>query len=191
MNKILWEPWKDPLHEALEKLEDADYTDNEVNIRQNGTTGRVGPVIIGPLGVMPISVDLLVSKKRRFWEANTNFDVTPNVIYAVERTIGVEIMRVLTRYMFVTSFGKAFVDKDIIRSVNKVLGAQEDDTEKIRVNRVNLVKGEISHRFRNWAVYVLASGKIESYGDNLRDKVFADIAEHKKLCGTKIYTSWD
>lgn len=192
MNKITWQKWEDPLKTLISKkvslLDDDDDDDDSGNIRFKNN--NIGPVIVGSLGVIPISEDDLISNKRSFWEAHTNFDITFKTVKLIESTPGVEILRLLTRYTFIISAGKMFTDDEVKTAVEAALGVNSRAVS-CGIDRVSIMKKQAAKKFKNWAIFVMPNGRIEYDGAELRKDVFDKINQYKKVEGTKIYTSWE
>src|SRR5579885_3055934 len=112
--KIFWHRWEDPLKPALgHHVEHEDGDTMQHNL---------GQVLIGPLGIMSSDPSVLVSHNMNFWEANANFNLTRSVLQQIEQVEGVETIRLLTRYRMIVSFGKAFDDGAVQKSIDKALG---------------------------------------------------------------------
>lgn len=188
MNKITWQKWEDPLKHLISKkisLYD-DEEDGDVRVKNN----NIGPVIVGNLGVIPISEEDLISNKRSFWEAHTNFDITFKTVKLIESTPGVEILKLLTRYTFIVSAGKMFTDDEVKAGIEVALGVSSKIESGV-VDRISIIKKQATKKFKHWAIFLLPNGRIEYDGAELRKDVFEKINKYKKVEGTKIYTSWE
>lgn len=194
MYKILWSEWHDPLAEMMYDDDDDDIDDDddddedesEVKLKRK----NFSHLLVNHLGVMPIDEKSLISNRRKLWEANTNFDITPKIVKIVSQVPGVEILRVLTRYSMIVGFGLAFNDNSIKNNIDKILvgGSRLDK----KVDRFDIIKKEVISQYPCWAIFVLPDGAIEYCGNKEIQPVLNCIKEYKsKNSGCKIFTSLD
>lgn len=103
---IKWERFKDPIKRDMKRREQSfnDYDDEEPG---------VGPVMMTPMGVMPINEDNLASNKLNLWTAHTDFRVTKEVARLIESANGVEALRVVSPYRFTMGVGRLFKENDV------------------------------------------------------------------------------
>lgn len=178
MYKIIWEKWHDPLSKFAKKNGDDD---------DDSFGGSNGSIMITQMGILRIDPNTLASNNVNFWEGNTNFDINKKVFKAIEKVPGVETLRLLTRYKFVTSFGKSFNEEEVKRNIDKLFGTSDNT----KFNRIQYFIDMVKNKNDNWAVFHLQNGTIEYYSNDNRDNVLQIIENYKKIKGTKIYTSWD
>jgi len=55
------------------------------------------------------------------WVGHTNFDITPSVFKVLNKTEGVEVLRVCSRYRFFLGVGKMFEFKDVRKEIEDFL----------------------------------------------------------------------
>ena len=131
-NKIIWEKWEDPyLPENVESqwpdyeesqhrqedVEDAEDNDNEPEIKRH-----LMYAISSPMGIIPYNEYSAPSKVFNFWVGHTNFNITQPVANIIESTEGIEILDIFTRYRFRIAIGKNFKDRNVMNTVNKLIG---------------------------------------------------------------------
>tara|TARA_B100000073_G_C23454437_1_gene460718 strand:+ start:115 stop:534 length:420 start_codon:yes stop_codon:yes gene_type:complete len=131
-NKIIWEKWVDPyLPENVESqwpdyeesqhrqedVEDAEDNDNEPEIKRH-----LMYAISSPMGIIPYNEYSAPSKVFNFWVGHTNFNITQPVANIIESTEGIEILDIFTRYRFRIAIGKNFKDRNVMNTVNKLIG---------------------------------------------------------------------
>lgn len=132
-NVIVWQKWVDPFGQEEDETEfdpyvgeyfDAEEEDYEDEIDQPNQKDmmkmnkKAVRVIATPMGIIPVNENTMSGKLFNFWMGHTNFNITPTVAEAIERTDGVETLDVFTRYRFRISVGKAFDDSEIMRNIN-------------------------------------------------------------------------
>tara|TARA_R100000278_G_scaffold21479_1_gene20360 strand:+ start:2274 stop:2693 length:420 start_codon:yes stop_codon:yes gene_type:complete len=131
-NKIIWEKWVDPYlpenvesqwpdyeesQDRQEDAEDAEDNDNEPEIKRH-----LMYAISSPMGIIPYNEYSAPSKVFNFWVGHTNFNITQPVANIIESTEGIEILDIFTRYRFRIAIGKNFKDRNVMNTVNKLIG---------------------------------------------------------------------
>lgn len=121
---VVWEKWVDPFGQALEEARWTDY-DNEIEdiedldlIEDEGVDVRPIKAIATPMGIIPYNELTSPAKLFNFWVGHTNFNITKNVGTIIERTPGVEILDIFTRYRFRIGIGKCFSDSETMKRIN-------------------------------------------------------------------------
>lgn len=112
---IIWEKWIDPLGtvEELSDIEDETYEYENQELHNKKINA-----IVTPMGLIPINEHTDCTKVFNFWTGHTNFSISKNIADTISEIDGVETLDIFTRYRFRVAFGKAFVDRDIINSIN-------------------------------------------------------------------------
>tara|TARA_Y100000004_G_scaffold188797_1_gene243472 strand:+ start:3736 stop:4155 length:420 start_codon:yes stop_codon:yes gene_type:complete len=131
-NKIIWEKWVDPYlpenvesqwpdyeesQDRQEDIEDVEEDDNEPEIKRH-----LMYAISSPMGIIPYNEYSAPSKVFNFWVGHTNFNITQPVANIIESTEGIEILDIFTRYRFRIAIGKNFKDRNVMNTVNKLIG---------------------------------------------------------------------
>lgn len=99
-------------------------------------------LIITPLGVVPLTEESYPNKVFKFWVGHTTFDITPIIYKLIEKTPGVEILNIFTRYRFRIGIGQAFDDGKTMRKINTNINDflfpknQKSDPNKIKQDTV-------------------------------------------------------
>lgn len=131
---IVWEKWVDPLGlDTDDDLEDGPFFEDE-NAEHEDAENDQNPmemldhhlikktknvrVISTPMGIIPMEEMLASGKIFNFWVGYTNFSITKNIAYILEKTDGVETLDIFTRYRFRIGVGKLFEDGDVMRNIN-------------------------------------------------------------------------
>lgn len=134
---IVWEKWKDPygsddtteINEMISEIikqnlenddedEDENNEGDQKNIARTVIKGKI-PMMMTPIGLIPYTENTAAGHIFNFWTGHSNFNITKSISDIIEATDGVETLDVFTRYRFRVSFGKAFKDSDIMRTINK------------------------------------------------------------------------
>lgn len=129
-NKIIWEKWVDPyLPENVDAswpdyIEDFENTESEENTDAEGEDVKKHPMyaIASPMGIIPYNEYSAPSKIFNFWVGHTNFNITAPIFNIIEQTDGIEILDIFTRYRFRIAIGKNFKDRDVMNTINKLIG---------------------------------------------------------------------
>lgn len=132
-NIIIWQKWVDPFGEDTdltetindglgqfidEEIQDDLEHNEELNDKHIIRKHSSIKVIATPMGIIPMNENTASGKIFNFWLGHTNFNLTANLVKAIENTDGVETLDVFTRYRFRVGVGKAFVDSDVMRNIN-------------------------------------------------------------------------
>jgi len=95
-----------------EEEEDEDYVD---------VIGEEGSKIAAP--ILPITNQLIedISMLSSFdcWIGHTNFDITHEIKNKLDKTPGVEVLKILSRYRFFIGVGKLFNFKNVRKDIEK------------------------------------------------------------------------
>ena len=125
-NKIVWEKWVDPYFQDTEsEAQWSDYQEPEED--DDEESEDIQPtekmfVISSPMGIIPYNEYSAPSKIFNFWVGHANFDITENIAKIIEKSRGVEILDIFTRYRFRIAIGKGFQDRDVMNVINNSIG---------------------------------------------------------------------
>ena len=179
--KIAWEKWDDDLVE--EELVDDFYEisdekeDDDVNLAIEALEfmSRIPKLVTTPAGMAQLHDKMSVLNQFECWMGHTNFDITKGVQRTLEKTEGVELLVVTSRYRFFMGIGKLFD----FRSVRKTI---EDDLcdSKIKYDLDNLEVDEYTQETveliketicmdKYWAIFVRPSGEVKYASTNQED----------------------
>lgn len=131
---IVWEKWIDPLgldneydtedgpffEDDLDNSQDIenDQSPSEMMDHQFMKKTKSVRAISTPMGIIPMDEMLPSGKIFNFWVGYTNFSITKNIAYILERTDGIETLDIFTRYRFRIGVGKLFEDGEVMRNIN-------------------------------------------------------------------------
>lgn len=175
---IIWKKWQDPLAKV----------DND-DLEEFNYGKKTGPVIVGPMGIMPVDRGALVSSDTEFWCGHTDFVISKEIGKLISHVMGVESIRFLTRYRMLVSFGKAFNPQKVMRVIDSLFTPQS--TNYVRVDRIEVAKKMAQRQYKYWAVYKNQKGVIDTFGHESKEEVFKNIREEKaKGQPLQIFTSW-
>lgn len=111
--RIAWIKWKDPMSDdAQEEQETQD------DFLEEPKDKKSYKVMMTSMGMVPIPEYSLASKTINFWTFHTNFNITNDVVAAVEKTPGVETLDVYTRYRGRVGIGMMFNPEDVRNRIN-------------------------------------------------------------------------
>jgi hypothetical protein len=215
-NKIVWEKWVDPFLSNLKDIDATVLDDNEPDeddedrymdsyekAQRGVRRGASGPVIIGPMGIIPLNEHNTPSKVYCFWMGHTNFSITKRVKAAIERVAGVETLDVFTRYRFRLSIGKAFLSEQdpfgkqvllaVEQAVNKapelpVKSKRKQEKVQPKQEGIGAIKKHLGKKFAFWAIVRMPDGTIDTIGATTKEEVLQE-ADKRNL--PPVATSWD
>lgn len=199
--KILWTKYIDPLAEDSSKLPDAadsppnEYGDTEEHDMESVLKDMLSPIkkgrpvklVQGDNGIFGVPELSLPSKVFKLFLGHCNFNIDEAVARIINRTIGVEVFRVASRYRFELGVGIAFESTEIRQRIQRAIcGSPEQELEEIlsiaqSVNE-NLppeILAKVEKKIQNdggkyWAVYVLPNGRMKLVSSNALDYDFVD-----------------
>lgn len=184
--KIIWTYWQNPFvldNENEYVYEDRADTKTPWQIKEDVENGiqsyRVRPVIVTPMGMIPIQPLQNINESLQFWMAYTNFDITSEVKEKIDTTSGVEILDIISRYSFRIAVGKAFDSSEVKYDIQKILNAlpppkgeinpQNITLDKVTKEKVSSLQSIIKKEFQYWAIYVIPNGEIDVAGTNEKE----------------------
>lgn len=218
MKKVIkWEKWIDPFLSNADEVElgsgvkdedeDEGYQDSfqKLESKLNGGIKKnyTGPVMVGPMGVIPLSEHNTPSKVYMFWMGHTNFDITESVAETIEQVPGVEALDIFTRYRFRVAVGKGFIDPEtdmfgrgvltaITNAVckDKVKNKQEKGGVTVNTNigvvtLTNYLKG----KYAFWAIFTSPTGCLDSKGAATKEEVIKVVEANTDM--KLVATSWE
>lgn len=141
---IIWEKWLDPFGEDTDEAQWRDYeNNNDALYEEENLNDEVKPediishirkpikVIASPMGLIPYNEYTASSKIFNFWMGHTNFNISTVIKDIIEKTEGVEILDIFTRYRFRIGIGKCFNDSETMKLINdRVYKALEESYAK-------------------------------------------------------------
>jgi hypothetical protein len=183
---ILWSKWQDPLGIGKDEIEyvpekDVKKFDNDdedlfdEDVEQEKDDEAATPVVITPLGILPIKPFNNPAKIFNFWLFETTFNISRKVAHIIKTTPGVEILDVFTRYKGRIAVGNNFKFQDTRQEIEKRLDARppssinkaNDTGLKLDNNlkaQIQQLQVQLRQQFPYWAIYVIPNGKISFTG---------------------------
>jgi hypothetical protein len=209
MNMISWKKWIDPLGrnanesdympEENVKYHDINDTDEEEwKDEKEGPDSHI-PVVITPLGMIPLKSFNNPARTFNFWLGETNFSINTKVVDILQRIPGVEILDVFTRYKFRISVGNNFKSEEVRRNIEVALGAirpqnisNKSDMEltpEIDLKIKQTIQLQLT-QYPHWAIYVFPNGQIDytfskDESEDFKEKLEL-YNETKKMVGGKV-----
>lgn len=185
MEKVIkFEKWIDPFN----KQEDLGYKDSYEKIESGGSPYEnkySGPIIVGPIGPIPINEDAIPSKIYNFWMFHTNFEIDSDIIDKIEGVPGVETLDIFTRYRGRISFGKVFNENEVKNCIKEKLTTlnvvpKSGGDEKL--------KASLDKKYKFWAILINSEGKRKILSGDTQGQVKDQIESENY---EKAYFSWE
>lgn len=178
-NKILWEKWINPL-DAPQLQPGADEEADEEFLEFSGEFSNTNnpfaktPVIIGPMGIIPVGDNNNIGKIFNFWIMHTNFNISEVVLNTLQAIDGVESIdtQTMTRYRVRLAFGRLFDAMEVKREIEETL-CKKQDTRNIN-DLIETTANYLSSRYKFWAVLRTKDGQLSTLYDN-KDKEGVDL----------------
>lgn len=131
---IKWEKWVDPFGSDMDEAKWTDYDNNitdpsdilqpddeDDNLDEEPILKNINKpirVIASPLGLIPYNEHTASGKIFNFWLGHTNFSISNKIKDIIEKSDGVEILDIFTRYRFRIAIGKCFNDSDTMKLIS-------------------------------------------------------------------------
>lgn len=208
---INWSKWNSPLGKSEDSPEYIPEKDlkNFDNDRNNVYADEDGdheddespqPVVITPLGIIPVKPFNDITQIFNFWLGETTFSLTEKMCVIINQVPGVEVFDVFTRYKFRIAIGNNFKFQNVRQDIEKVLDAvpSKKKTEGGNMELTPLKKLQVQQlvqnklmRFPYWAIYICPNGEIDMSVSHEQDKNFQESVEiyvvARELAGGAIY----
>lgn len=177
MRKIQWETQHLTIgdnnkfkYESEDENEYNDYDKDQFDINQLADNAE--KLISTPIGIFMLNDDLNPYKNLKFYIGHTNFNITAKVFDEIEKTDGVEIFHVISRYRFTIAIGKMF-------NVHSVRQAIEDKLCKTPLEILNRTKNPENKEYIKWYLYILPNGEKDFQGIT-KDSTKEEVEEYEK-----------
>jgi hypothetical protein len=201
--KIIWKPWIDPLiandksKQVLEVDEEEETYKDSYNAFEHDLMEKIkpdtgsptGPIIVGPMGVIPLNEHNLPSKVFNFWMMHTNFNIGSNEANILESVPGVESLEIFSPYRCRVSFGMAFDMNEVKDEIEKAL-CEPTSTKRANTTALDIIKAQLKSKYTYWAIFVLPDGQIDYRTGDTRESISKEIESYPAKV-SRIFTSWE
>lgn len=193
--KIAWESWNAKFEE-VESNED-DYVYGEPQEEEENDILDFMPfdmfmpqsrVIHTPIGVYPEDSMLKPSDRWDCWICHTNFDITSEIANKIEKSEGIEVLKVLGRYSFFIGIAKMFDVKNVRKNIEKeiCIYTEEEILSDTEIQKtVDLVKKQLQSS-DYWSILVSPTGEVEYVSSNQMNKTYLDGLNNLMVLKNKI-----
>jgi len=127
--------------------------------------GKIPALVTTPLGVYQMHDKMNILNQFECWMGYTNFDITPEVRDIIEKSPGVELLSILSRYRFFLGVGKLFEFPDVRKEIESQLCNEASPLNEETQSAVDAIKIVISQD-KYWAIFVLPNGHVEYTSTN-------------------------
>lgn len=121
VKEILWEKWKDIRVPQTDDDDDGEAYEDKIN-KEN-----LGPMLVGPMGIIPLNDQNLPGKNYNFWILHTNFPFDEIIFKTIDDFPGVEVFDVFTPYRARIAIGRLFDEDEVKDGLEKALGANKNE----------------------------------------------------------------
>ena len=172
--KIAWEKWDEDLllEEMFQDIPLPDPVEGEEDLAEETMAfmQKIPKLISTPLGIFQFHDKMNPLRQYDCWSGHTNFDITKGVQNSIEKTQGVELLVIVSRYRFFLGVGKLFNFRNVRSRIEKAVSTVreksliDEDTQET----VDLIK-EIISTDKHWAIFISDNGEIDYTSTNLDD----------------------
>ena len=165
--KIAWERWDEDVieQEIVDNFYDLHHEDDDEEVVEDALIflQKIPSLVTTPMGMYQLHDKMNIINQFDCWMGYTNFDITPSVQDAIEKTEGVELLSITSRYRFFLGVGKLFEFSTVRRLIEQSLceSSFDQDTEEA----IDMIKENISSD-RYWAIFVTHAGEISYASTN-------------------------
>jgi hypothetical protein len=125
------------------------------------------PVVVTPLGFIPLKPFNNPTKVFNFWIGETNFGITEEKAFIINEIPGVEILDIFTRYRFRIAVGNAFKFQEVRQAIEKAMGADrpiKNEEAKLTSEQRSKISQMIDlslNDYDYWSIYVLPNNEFD------------------------------
>ena len=149
--KIAWEQWIDFEQEPRNTLDDGDD--------ESGEDFEIYPIMLRtPLGLYSPLEPMNPTKMFDCWTAHTNFPITRGDVMILDEVLGIEALKIMSRYRFFIGIGKLFSLTDVRPRVEEALNVGK---KTLMSEIIEKISGK-----RKWAVCIYKDGSYRSITSN-------------------------
>lgn len=185
--QIAWESWNAKIEDFVIPLIDTfppDLNEEEMPFTDMETPMELPPefflqpqkVVYTPLGPYPEESHMKPSDRWDCWIGHANFDITNQIADTIEKTAGVEALRIMGRYSFFIGVGRMFDIKDVRAGIEKELCAYSEmevlADEQTKAT-VDLVKEQLKTN-KHWSMLVSPTGEVEYIVSDQMDRTYLE-----------------
>ena len=180
--KIAWESWNAKFEPMQE--DECDYSYCEDDESDNSILDMMpfdmimtqSTVVHTPIGVYPEDSMLKPSDRWDCWICHTNFDITSDIANKIEKSEGIEVLKVLGRYSFFIGIAKMFDIKDVRKNIEQEICeyTEEEILSDTEIQKtVDLVKKQLQSA-DYWSILVSPTGEVEYVSSSQMNKNYLD-----------------
>lgn len=203
MNKIVWQPWRDPLLSNFEEMEWPGAMEDEDGDTIPIHTSEKQPVMHTAFGMLSVLDESMASKHFEFWMMHTNFGLTKKVVSLISQIPGIETLEVYTRYRARIGFTTSglFVTRDVMASVKDLIESIDQSSqgeileglpEEI-VDKALSTRKLLDNKHKYWTIWIVPNGNIEVIAADKKNANYSErvsaIREAHALVGGRILAS--
>ncbi len=123
---IGWERWRDPIDRTRldfkNRISDFDSKyDDELDEDDKLSPEEHIPIIMTPVGLMPLREDMTPGKTFNFWIGHTTFRITQYIRDIIEGVDGVEVLDICTPYRMRVGIGKMFKAENVRTNIGEAI----------------------------------------------------------------------
>jgi hypothetical protein len=175
---------KEVLQHAIDSSEDGETA--EVDLEELS----INNILSTPFGLWNVDDTMNPFRQFKLWMGHTNFSIGENTFNILDKTPGVEVLWVMTRYRFIIGVGEAFDIRDVRLEIeNRLCGKHQDDIKIKKIKdaavrtKVQKLKQDLDSQYTKWGIYVFPNGKIDNV--TIDDQDFHERIELYKEAETK------
>lgn len=200
MERIIeFDRWVDPFKEAVNAFSSNDKDDmgsgddfDNYSFSPKRPSKKLfsGPALVGPMGIVPLTEENISSDNFDLWVGHTNFDLGRSECIAIEKTEGVELLKIYSRYRFLIGVGKTFEAGRVFNEIkSKLCYVPLSLPEEYLPTGVELVHDVLNTAFSFWAVALLKDERIDIAGGENKEELKDKLIEWERA-NLEVFTSW-
>jgi len=205
--KIIWKKWANPFFDDEKKTDDLEefkkewkdsYEEleekNSQQERGQAAQNNVGPCLVGPMGIIPLTEHNRADKVYNLWIMHTNFSITDTIKDILCEIDGVETLDIFTRYRARIGFGDAFDEHEVQDKIHDLLCKVKEQeklpetTQPSLPANIDILKKQASKQYKFWAIVVYQNNKVQLIGADKKEEV-EDVLSKVQM-SKRIFNSW-
>jgi hypothetical protein len=155
--KLIWELLNSDEEDIFMPDEEGEVSDYEKEEKEeyDGST-QTKRIMNTPFGIAVIDNGMNPFKKMQLFQFHTDFYLSSKIVKLIEKTPGVEVLKILTPYRGILSVGKAFNSTDVRREIDKRVVKKEMVNPALKI-QLEKLKEQLKP-YKSWSILLLPNG---------------------------------
>lgn len=134
-------------------------------------------------GVVDLDQSLNPFKEFTFWKMYTNFEISHGIGETIEKTWGIDVFEVVSRYLCIIGIGKMFDTTIVRKNLQDRLGVNNKNNNKLAtLPTTELLKKELDEKAKYWTALILPNSVSNYIYDDVITEAILDKLDIYEEC---------